>query len=120
MDNTNHEYYYKISLSYEIPYNVLESSDHDVVSAKGVFLDTLKDIIPERYEKLSASICVYPIPNTFNSILSYDAFLRLQEGLPMEEYVNACGVRDKIKYSMEEFLDSIDCEYRQITLKTLL
>ena len=38
----------------------------------------------------------------------------------MEEYVAARDLKDKIREEMEEFFNSVDCEYKQINIKTLL
>jgi hypothetical protein len=38
----------------------------------------------------------------------------------MEEYVSARELKDLIKKELEEFFNSVDCEYKQINIKTLL
>lgn len=115
------ENYYRISVSYEIPYNVIESTDDNVISAKNIFLENIKAAIPEeKYDRLFAKLTLHQLKDTFNFILSYDAFIRSTGDLPMEEYVSARDLKDKIKEEIEEFFNTVDCEYRQINIKTLL
>lgn len=113
--------YYKIAVSYEIPYNVIESIDDSVINAKNILFENLKTIIPEdKYDRLSAKLALHQLKDTCNYILSYDAFIRSTGDLPMEEYVAARDIKDRIKEEIEEFFNTIDCEYRQINIKTLL
>lgn len=113
--------YYKIAISYEIPYNILDSQDPTVVKAVKILYDNLNDIYPEdKYEKFSVKLALYQLKDTLNYLVTYEAFFRSTEGLPMEEYVNARDLKDKIKSELEEFFNSVDCEYRQLNIKTLL
>ena len=111
--------YYKITLSYEIPYNVLDSQDPNVIKARDALYESLKEI-PERYEKFSIKLVLYQLKETFNYLVTYDAFFRSSGDLPMEEYVQARDLKDKIKSEIENFFNSVDCEYKQINIKTLL
>lgn len=111
--------YYKITLSYEIPYNVLDSQDQNVVKARDILYESLKTI-PEKYEKFSIKLVLYQLKDTFNYLVTYDAFFRSSGNLPMEEYVEARNLKDKIRNEIEEFFNSVDCEYKQINIKTLL
>lgn len=112
--------YYKITLSYEIPYNVLDSQDSSVVTAREILYENLKDIIPEKYEKFSIKLTLFQLKDTFNFVVVYDAFLRSSGDLPMEEYVSARELKDKIKNELEEFFTSVDCEYKQLSIKPIL
>jgi hypothetical protein len=38
----------------------------------------------------------------------------------MEEYVSARDLKDKIKNELEEFFTSVDCEYKQLSIKPIL
>lgn len=112
--------YYKISLSYEIPYNILDSQDSNVISARDILYENLKNMIPERYEKFSVSLTLYQLKDTYNFIVSYEAYIRSSGDLPMEEYVGARDLKDKIKNELEEFFTSVDCEYKQLNIKPIL
>ena len=112
--------YYNIKISYEIPYNVLDSQDPDIIRAKDILYENLKNSIPEKYERFSVKLVLYQLKDTFNFLVTYDAFFRSVEGLPMEEYVSARELKDRIKKELEEFFNSIDCEYKQLNIKTLL
>ena len=49
----NDVYYYRIHVSYEIPYNVLDSEDEDITRARDILYDRLSKSIPEKYERFS-------------------------------------------------------------------
>ena len=112
--------YYNIKISYEIPYNVLDSQDPDIIRARDILYENLKNNIPEKYERFSVKLVLYQLKDTYNFLVTYDAFFRSIEGLPMEEYVSARELKDLIKKELEEFFNSVDCEYKQINIKTLL
>jgi hypothetical protein len=40
--------------------------------------------------------------------------------MTMAEYVEARNLKDEIKKELEDFFDSVDCEYKQLNIKTLL
>ena len=112
--------YYNIKISYEIPYNVLDSQDPDIIRARDILYENLKNNIPEKYERFSVKLVLYQLKDTYNFLVTYDASFRSVEGLPMEEYVSARELKDLIKKELEEFFNSVDCEYKQINIKTLL
>ena len=112
--------YYKIALTYEIPYNILDSQEPDIKKARDIFYESLKNSIPEKYERFSVKLVLYQLKDTYNFLVSFDAFIRCPGNLPMEEYVEARNLKDKIKDEMEEFFNSVDCEYKQINIKSLL
>lgn len=112
--------YYKISLSYEIPYNILDSHEEDIQQARDILYETLKNSIPEEDERFSVKLVLYQLKDTFNYLVSYDAFFRTSGDLPMEEYVSARELKEKVKMEIEEFFNSVDCEYKQINIKSLL
>lgn len=118
MNNGN---YYKIVLSYEIPYNVLDSQDPSILRAREILYENLNNIIPDKkYEKFSVKLVLHQLKDTFNYLVTYDAFFRSVDGLPMEEYVAARDIKDEIKKELEEFFVSTDCEFKQVNIKTLL
>lgn len=112
--------YYKIILSYEIPYNVLDSTDPDIVRARDILYESLKDNLPEKYERFSVKLVLFQLKDTLNYLVTYEAFFRSTTGLPMEEYVSARDLKESINKEFEEFFCSVDCEYRQLNIKTLL
>ena len=112
--------YFKITLSYEIPYNILDSQDPSVMKARDILYENLKENIPEKYERFSIKLVLYQLKDTYNFLVTYDAFFRSRGDLPMEEYVEARDLKDKIKEELEEFFNSVDCEYKQLNIKTLL
>ena len=60
MGNNENDYFYKIVLAYEIPYNVLDSNDPDVVSVRENLYENLTKMVPEpRYDKFSTKLCLY-------------------------------------------------------------
>ena len=44
-------YYYMVQVSYEIPYDVLDSEDEDIRQAREILYSRLSNSIPEKYEK---------------------------------------------------------------------
>ena len=112
--------YFKITLSYEIPYNILDSQDPSVMKARDILYENLKENIPEKYERFSIKLVLYQLKDTYNFLVTYDAFFRSRGELPMEEYVEARDLKDGIKEELEEFFNSVDCEYKQLNIKTLL
>lgn len=114
------DYYYKISISYEVPYNVLDSEDPAAIKAKNDLYENLKDIIPDNYERFSVKLVLHQLKDTYNYLVTYDAFIRCTGGLPMEGYVEVKEIKDKIKAELEDYFSSIDCEYRQVNIKVLL
>ena len=114
------ENYFKITLSYEIPYNVLDSQEPEIKQARDTLFANLKDNIPEKYERFSVKLVLYQLKDTYNYLLTYDAFFRSKGDKPMSEYVEARDLKDSIKKEIEEFFSSVDCDYRQLNIKTLL
>ena len=113
--------FYNILLSYEIPYNILDSQDQNIVEARNELFEKLKNIIPsDKYEKYFIKLTLNQQHDTLNYIVTYSAFFRSQSGLPMEEYVGAKDIKDKIASEIENFFNSVDCDYRKLNIKTLL
>jgi hypothetical protein len=112
--------YYNITLSYEIPYNVLDSQDPSIIQARDNLYDRLADIIPNRYELFSVKLVLYQLKDTYNFLVTYSAFFRSTEGLPMSEYVDARTLKEMIGSEIEEFFNSVDCEYKQLSIKSLV
>ena len=112
--------YYKISLSYEIPFNVLDNDEPDVIKARDTLYETLKNSVPEKYQKFWVKLVIHELSDTLNFIVTYDAFFKSSQGLPMQEYVEARDIKDNVKAELEEFFDSVNCDYRQLNIKTLI
>lgn len=113
--------YYKIILSYEIPYNILDSQDSNISKARDVLYERLKNIIPEdKYEKFSVKLVLYQLKDNYNFLVTYESFFRSTSGLPMEEYVEARDLKDAVKKEFEDFFNSVDCDFKQLNIKTLL
>ena len=113
--------YYNIILSYEIPYNILDVSDQNVIDAKEQLFRRLKDAIPTvKYNTFSVRLTVNQLNDTMNYIVTYEAYCRPNEGLPMEEYVEARDLKDNARKELESFFSSVDCDYKQLNIKTLL
>jgi len=117
---SEYDNYYKITLSYEIPYNVLDSKEESVSRARDILYESLKNNIPEKYERFSVKLVLYQLRDTYNFLVTYDAFFKCTGEMTMAEYVEARDLKDKIKGEIEEFFDSVDCEYKQLNIKTLL
>lgn len=117
---SDYDNYYKITLSYEIPYNVLDSKEESVSRARDILYENLKNNIPDKYERFSVKLVLYQLRDTYNFLVTYDAFLKCVGEMTMAEYVEARDLKDKIKGEIEEFFDSVDCEYKQLNIKTLL
>ena len=113
-------YYYVITLSYEIPYNILDSQDENVIKAREILYQNLKDSLPEDYERFSLKLTLYQVKDTYNFLVTFNAFFKTSGNLPMENYVDARDVKENIKEELEEFFNSVDCEYKQINIKTLV
>ncbi len=118
--NKEDNYYYKILLSYEIPCNVLDSQDPNKIRARNILYDTLRDIIPQdKYEKFSVKLLLHQLRDTYNYIVTYEVFFR-SSGMPMKEYVEAEEIKENAKRELENFFDSVDCEYKQLNIQPLL
>ena len=109
--------YYNIILTYEIPYNVLDSQDPGVIQARDNLYERLANIIPSKYELFSVKLVLYQLKDTYNFLVTYNAFFRSTDGLPMSEYVDARDLKNLIGCEIEEFFNSVDCEYKQLNIK---
>jgi hypothetical protein len=38
----------------------------------------------------------------------------------MEEYVSAREIKDNVKKELEDFFESVDCEYKEINIKSFV
>lgn len=118
MSNSN--YYYKIQLAYEIPFNVLECTNLERVQARENLYDKLCGLVDEnRYEKISLKLSLYQLKDTFNYVITYEAFFRSTVGLPMEEWLEADALKEQAKEEMEAYFGALDCEYKQLNIKNL-
>ena len=111
-------YYYRIHISYEIPYNVLDSNDEDIAQARDILYDRLSKSIPEKYERFSVKLVLSQLKDSLNYIVTYTSFFKCPEGLPMEEYVEAREIKEKVEKELEEFFESIDCDYQKLNIKS--
>lgn len=112
-------YYYRVNSTYELYYNPLDSDDPDITRAREILYDKLKNIVPEKYEKFSSSLSMTQLRDSLNYLLTFNAFFRSQEGLPMAEYVAAEEVKKSAEKEIEEFFKSIECEYKKVSIKSL-
>jgi hypothetical protein len=119
--NSEENYYYKIVLSYETPINVLDDQDPNKVQAREVLYESLRNLVPDndKYEKFSVKLLLHQLKDTMNYIMTYEVFFR-SYGLPMKEYINAEEFKKNAEKEIENFLDSIDCEYKQLNIQPLL
>lgn len=114
----NDVYYYRIHVSYEIPYNVLDSEDEDITRARDILYDRLSKSIPEKYERFSVKLVLSQLKDSLNYIVTYTSFFKCPEGLPMEEYLEAKDIKKTVEKELEEFFESIDCDYQQLNIKS--
>jgi hypothetical protein len=113
--------YYNIILSYEIPYNVLDTTEQSSVDARERLFTNLKGIIPSsKYETFSVKLTIFQLKETMNYIVTFRAFFRSMEGLPMEEYCEARDLKDNARKELEDFFNSIDCDFKQLNIISLL
>jgi hypothetical protein len=120
MDNSN-DTYYIIYLSYEIFSDVLNCPDEDISNARNILYDRLSTSIPrDKYDIFNSSIVTYQLPDNYNYLVTYSSYIRSVEGLPMEEYVAARDIRDTVKRELEDFFESINCEYKSLNIKALV
>ncbi len=118
--NNNDNYYYKILLSYEIPINVLDDQDPNRVKAREILYSRLKDVVKnEKYETFSIKLLLHQLKDTLNYIVTYEVFFR-SSGMPMSEYVSAERVKENAKEEIENFFNSLDCDYKQLNIQPLL
>lgn len=109
-------YYYRVHVSYEIPYNVLDSTDEDIAQAREILYDRLSKSIPEKYERFSVKLVLSQLKDSLNYIVTYTSFFKCPEGLPMEEYIEARHVKENVEKEIEEFFTSIDCDYQKLNI----
>lgn len=112
-------YYFRINSTYELYYNPLDSEDPDITRAREILYDKLKSVVPEKYEKFSSSLSMTQLRDSLNYLLTFNAFFRSQEGLPMAEYASAEEVKNAAEKEIEDFFKSIDCEYKKVSIKSL-
>ena len=120
MEQKKNDTYYRIHVSYEIPYNVIDSQEPGIVKARENLFFKIKTCIPEKYEKFSTKLVMYQLQDTFNYLVTFSAFFRSTDGLPMEEYVCARDIKESVQRELEDFFNSVDCEYKQINIKTFV
>lgn len=111
-------YYYRIDVSYELPYNVFETTDPDIIKARDEIYDKLLNSLPSKYEKFSVKLTLHMLQDNFNYLACFSALFRTCDGLPMEEYVNARDIKLNIEKDLEEFFKAVDCDFRKINIKT--
>lgn len=111
-------YYYMVQVSYEIPYDVLDSEDEDIRQAREILYSRLSNSIPEKYEKFSVRLSLSQLKDNLNYLVTYTAFFKCPDGLPMEEYVEARDIQKSVEKELEEFFKSIDCEYQKLNIKS--
>jgi hypothetical protein len=119
--NNESDYHYRIILTYEVPYNVLESTEPDKLSARETLYERLSSLVSEdRYDKFFVKLSMYQRKDSFNYLITFEAYFLSTVGLPMEEYVEASKIKEAAKKELEEYFNSMDCDFKQINLKILL
>ena len=58
------------------------------------------------------------LKDSLNYIVTYTSFFKCPEGLPMEEYIEAREIKKNVEKELEEFFESIDCDYQQLNIKS--
>ena len=119
--NDEGDYHYRIILTYEVPYNVLESTDPDKLTARENLYENLAKMVPEsRYDKFFVKLSMYQRKDSFNFLVTYEAYFMSTVGLPMEEWVEADEIKKAAKKELEEYFNSMDCDFKQLNIKVLL
>lgn len=113
-------FYYKIALSYEVQTNIIDSEEPNIVKAKEMLYENIKNSMPDKYDKFYMRLTTYQMRDSLNYVIHLDSFFSSTGSLPMTEYVDARDIKDEIKQEMEEFFSSIDCEYKQLNIITLI
>ena len=90
------------------------------MKARENLFERIKNFLPEKYEKFSVKLMLQQLKDTLNYVVTYETFFRSTSGLPMSEYVEAREFKEKLNKEFEEFFNSVDCEYKQLNIKTLL
>ena len=106
----NDVYYYRIHISYEIPYNVIDSNDEDIAQAREILYDRLSKSIPEKYERFSVKLVLSQLKDSLNYIVTYTSFFKCPEGLPMEEYLEAKEIKERVEKELEELKRKMNAE----------
>lgn len=115
------DYHYRIILTYELPYNIFESTDPDRLCARENLYERLANLVPEeRYDKFFVKLSMYQRKDSFNYLVTYEAYFMSTVGLPMEEWVEADEIRKIAKKELEEYFNSLDCDFKQVNIKVLL
>lgn len=113
--------FYEILLSYEIPYNILDGQDQNILGSREELLGKLKNLIPEdKYDIFSVRLTLNQFKDTLNYLVTFRAYFRSTEGLPMEEYVEARKLKDIAASELENFFNSVDCDYKKLNIKTFV
>lgn len=115
------ESYYSIFLAFEVSKDVLNDTDIDVVTSRNLLYSKLNELIPSsEYETFSSSVVVYQIEDSYNYLITYSSFIRSNNRLPMDGYINTRSIKDEIKNEFIEFFNSINLEYKLVNIKSLV
>ena len=119
--NSDSDLHYRPLLTYEVPYNVLESNDPNKLGARENLYERLTEMIPStRYDKFFVKLSMYQRKDSFNYLVTYEAYFMTTVGLPMEEWVEADEIKEKAKKELEDYFNSMDCDFKQLNIQTLL
>lgn len=113
-------YYFKIAVAYEVQQNILESTEPSIEKARDILYKNLKSLITDKYEKFYIKLSTFQQKNSLDYIIELSCFFTTESQLPMTEYSEAKEITDNMKQEMGEFFNSIDCEYKQINIITLI
>lgn len=115
------ESYYSIFLAFEVSKDVLNDTDIDVVTSRNLLYSKINELIPSsEYETFSSSVVVYQIEDSYNYLITYSSFIRSNNRLPMDGYINTRSIKDEIKNEFIEFFNSINLEYKLVNIKSLV
>ncbi len=113
-------FYFKIAIAYEVQQDILDSEEPSIVKAKEILYKNLKELITEKYDKFYIKLSTFQQKNSLNYIIELDSFFTTESTLPMSEYSEAKDISDNMKQEMNEFFNSIDCDYKQINILKIL
>lgn len=99
---------------------MVDSEEPDIANAREELFKRVTELIPSKYERFSVKVVIYQLQDTLNYLVTFSAFFRSCEGLPMEEYVSAREIKENVESELEDFFERIDCEFRKVNIKTFI
>lgn len=113
--------YYFISLSFSVIKDVLNDLNPEAAAARRIMYDELDECYNslDNYRLFSKYLAIHQNDDNYNYVIEYSVFLRVNDLLPMENYVATRDIKDKIKKIFTDFFESINVDYEQINIKSL-